>query len=52
MAQDPGNLIWIDLDNLAARQAQNRLQDHLTDLWLGQVLKWRDASDVPSGDGI
>ncbi len=45
-------LSWIDLDNLAARQAQNRLQDHLTDLWLGQVLKWRDASDVPSGDGI
>ena len=44
-------LSWIDLDNLAARQAQNRLQDHLTDLWLGQVLKWRDVVGVPPGDG-
>ncbi len=27
-------LFWIDLDNLAARQSQNRLADHLTGLWL------------------
>ncbi len=35
-------LFWIDLDNLAARQAQNRLQDYLTDLWLGRVLAHRE----------
>ncbi len=32
-------LLWIDVDNLAARQAQNRLQEHLTNLWVDQVLK-------------
>ncbi len=32
-------LMWIDVDNLAARQAQNRLQDHLTSLWVDHVLQ-------------
>jgi NAD(P)H-flavin reductase len=31
-------LAWIDLDNLAARQTQNRLADHLSALWLDHVL--------------
>jgi len=32
-------LLWIDVENLAARQKQNRLQDHLTDLWVDHVLR-------------
>jgi hypothetical protein len=32
-------LLWIDVDNLAARQAQNRLQEHLTNLWVDQILQ-------------
>ena len=31
-------LSWIDLDNLAARQSQNRLPEHLTGLWVNHVL--------------
>ena len=31
-------LSWIDLDNLAARQSQNRLSEHLTGLWVNHVL--------------
>ena len=31
-------LMWIDIDNLAARQTQNFLQDHLTNLWVDHVL--------------
>ena len=31
-------LMWIDLDNLAARQGQTRLQEHLTSLWVDHVL--------------
>jgi len=31
-------LSWIDLDNLAARQSQNRLQEHLTGLWVETIL--------------
>jgi NADPH-dependent glutamate synthase beta subunit-like oxidoreductase/NAD(P)H-flavin reductase len=31
-------LMWIDLDNLSARQQQNRLQEHLTNLWVDHVL--------------
>ncbi len=38
-------LFWIDLDNLAARQAQNRLQERLNALWLEYVL---GKSRVPS----
>ncbi|MHB1950711.1 MAG: FAD-dependent oxidoreductase [Acidiferrobacteraceae bacterium] len=32
-------LAWIDLDNLAARQAQNRLSDRLSSDWLSHVLR-------------
>ena len=31
-------LAWIDLDNLAARQTQNRLADRLSSLWLDRLL--------------
>ena len=31
-------LSWVDLDNLSARQAQNRLPDRLTSLWLDYLL--------------
>lgn len=31
-------LAWIDLDNLAARQSQNRLAERLTSAWLDYVL--------------
>ncbi len=31
-------LTWIDLDNLAARQGQNRLLDQLTGIWVDHVL--------------
>ncbi|MDY6943808.1 MAG: FAD-dependent oxidoreductase [Pseudomonadota bacterium] len=38
-AQQDQPLFWIDLDNLAARQQQNRLVDRLTAQWLSWVLK-------------
>ena len=31
-------LAWIDVDNLAARQTQNRLSDHLAALWVQDLL--------------
>ncbi len=31
-------LMWIDIDNLAARQAQNYLQDYLGAMWVDHVL--------------
>ncbi len=31
-------LLWIDIDNLAARQAQNRLQEFLGSMWVDHVL--------------
>jgi NADPH-dependent glutamate synthase beta subunit-like oxidoreductase/NAD(P)H-flavin reductase len=37
-AEQDQPLAWIDLDNLAARQQQNRLPDRLTGLWLDYVL--------------
>jgi NADPH-dependent glutamate synthase beta subunit-like oxidoreductase/NAD(P)H-flavin reductase len=37
-AQQDQPLHWIDVDNLAARQGQNRLAEHLTNLWLGHLL--------------
>jgi NADPH-dependent glutamate synthase beta subunit-like oxidoreductase/NAD(P)H-flavin reductase len=37
-AEQDQPLTWIDLDNLAARQAQNRLPDRLTAQWLDYVL--------------
>jgi NADPH-dependent glutamate synthase beta subunit-like oxidoreductase/NAD(P)H-flavin reductase len=42
-AQQDQPLAWIDLDNLAARQAQNRLADHLSALWLNYVLAQEKA---------
>lgn len=38
-AQQDQPLAWIDVDNLAARQSQNRLADQLTSLWLSYVLE-------------
>lgn len=32
-------LSWIDLDNLGARQAQNRLSEYMTGLWANHVLE-------------
>ena len=37
-------LTWIDLDNLSARQQQNRLSDRLNGQWLEQVLPEADAA--------
>ncbi len=31
-------LMWIDLDNLTARQGQNHLQEHINELWANHVL--------------
>jgi NADPH-dependent glutamate synthase beta subunit-like oxidoreductase/NAD(P)H-flavin reductase len=44
-AQQDQPLAWIDLDNLAARQAQNRLADHLSALWLNYVLAQEKAGE-------
>ena len=43
-AEQDQPLAWIDLDNLAARQQQNRLPDRLTALWLEHVLARTDAA--------
>ena len=40
-------LAWVDLDNLAARQAQNRLSDRLSSDWLTYVLACADDRPVP-----
>ena len=32
-------LSWIDLDNLGARQSQNRLSEYMTGLWANYVLE-------------
>ena len=37
-AQQDQPLAWMNLDNLKARQNQNRLLDRLTSLWLSHVL--------------
>jgi len=37
-AEQDQPLAWIDLENLAARQQQNRLPDRLSSLWLDHVL--------------
>lgn len=37
-AQQDQPLSWIDLDNLAARQAQNRLLDRQTAMWMDAIL--------------
>ena len=38
-------LTWIDLDNLGARQRQNRLLDWLTGAWMDHVLEQANAQD-------
>ncbi len=38
-AEQDQPLDWIDLDNLAARQMQNRLTDHLAALWVEKLLR-------------
>jgi NADPH-dependent glutamate synthase beta subunit-like oxidoreductase/NAD(P)H-flavin reductase len=44
-AEQDQPLAWIDLDNLAARQQQNRLPDRLTGLWLDYVLAREGLSE-------
>lgn len=46
-AQQDQPLAWIDLDNLVARQSQNRLADRLSGLWLDYVLA-QEAAGVAS----
>ncbi|MGA8259761.1 MAG: FAD-dependent oxidoreductase [Arenicellales bacterium] len=36
-------LMWIDVDNLVARQSQNRVQEHLGNLWVDHVLSQPEA---------
>ena len=38
-------LSWIDLDNLGARQAQNRLSEYMTNLWANHILNDQGACD-------
>ncbi|HYW75975.1 MAG TPA: FAD-dependent oxidoreductase [Gammaproteobacteria bacterium] len=42
-AEQDQPLAWIDLDNLAARQSQNRLADRLTQLWVDRLLERHPA---------
>ncbi len=37
-AEQDQPLEWVDLDNLAARQGQNRLLERLTNQWLSQIM--------------
>ena len=37
-AEQDQPLAWVDLENLAARQAQNRLSERLSNQWLSIVL--------------
>ncbi|MBU2853429.1 hypothetical protein, partial [Acidithiobacillus ferriphilus] len=37
-AQQDQPLAWVDLDNLTARQNQNRLLEYLSSKWLNMVL--------------
>lgn len=40
-------LMWIDIENLKARQGQTRLQEHLTTLWVNHIL-----SNIPEDTAI
>lgn len=40
-------LMWIDLDNLKARQGQARLSEHLTGLWVDHVLSLDETPSEP-----
>ncbi|MFB4204240.1 Dihydroorotate dehydrogenase B (NAD(+)), electron transfer subunit [wastewater metagenome] len=42
-------LSWIDIDNLSARQQQNRLTDRLTGQWLDYVFEREAQADNPAG---
>jgi len=37
-------LMWIDVDNLVARQSQNRVQEHMSNLWVDHVLSQPQAA--------
>ncbi len=37
-------LMWIDVDNLVARQSQNRVQEHISNLWVDHVLSQPEAA--------
>lgn len=37
-------LMWIDVENLIARQSQNRVQEHLTSLWVDHVLNLENSN--------
>ncbi len=39
-------LMWIDIDNLKARQGQTRLQEHLTGLWVDHVLSLEAPASI------
>jgi NADPH-dependent glutamate synthase beta subunit-like oxidoreductase/NAD(P)H-flavin reductase len=45
-AEQDQPLAWIDLDNLQARQQQNRLPDRLTAMWLDYVLSRDEAAEL------
>ncbi len=46
-AEQDQPLAWIDLDNLTARQNQNRLSDRITALWVEHVLAQEAAAARP-----
>jgi len=49
-AEQDQPLMWIDIDNLAARQSQNRVQEHLSNLWVDHVLNGEEAAgSTPPG---
>jgi NADPH-dependent glutamate synthase beta subunit-like oxidoreductase/NAD(P)H-flavin reductase len=37
-------LMWIDVDNLVARQSQNRVQEHINNLWVDHVLSQTETA--------
>ncbi|HUW98588.1 MAG TPA: FAD-dependent oxidoreductase [Acidiferrobacter sp.] len=48
-AEQDQPLAWVDLDNLAARQSQNRLSERLSNQWLSTILA--GASAAAKGGG-
>ena len=42
-------LMWIDVDNLRARQGQTRLQEQLTSLWVDHILSGKPDSEADEG---
>jgi len=43
-AEQDQPLMWIDVDNLVARQSQNRVQEHISNLWVDHVLSQPEAA--------